>query len=168
MVVVAILALTAAAQQPTMTFNDDERHQTITVTMVADNIVRVDVAPEGWDGKRLPSLALDRNAKTETKINDWEDISVMRTVNGMKVVLDRNLGSLSFGYGNTFYITDLCDRGASTVRLLHSGNESFYGAGERGYSFNLAGDTIINYNAQNYGYQMGEKRTSRWASPCRW
>ena len=37
--------------------------------------------------------------------------------------------------------------------------ESFYGAGERGYSFNLAGDTLVNYNTQNYGYQMGEKRT---------
>jgi alpha-glucosidase (family GH31 glycosyl hydrolase) len=45
--------------------------------------------------------------------------------------------------------------------LLHQGQESFYGAGERGYSLNLAGDTLINYNAQNYGYQMGEKRTQQ-------
>ncbi len=160
MVAVAALALVAMAQQTSMTVNDVERHQTITVTAIGDDIVRVDVIPEGWSGQRLPSLALDRNVKTEAKVEKLgDDISVLRTASGMKVVNVN--GSISVGCGNHFYMTDVCDRSSSTLRLLHQGGESFYGAGERGYSFNLAGDTLINYNAQNYGYQMGEKRTKQ-------
>ena len=70
-------------------------------------------------------------------------------------------GTITVGCRNDFFITDLCDRSSSTLRLLHQGQESFYGAGERGFSFNLAGDTLVNYNSQNYGYQMGEKRTKQ-------
>ena len=153
-----MLALAAQAQQATMTVNDEERHQTITVTAVGDDIVRVDVTPDDWKGKRLPSLAQAKNLKTEAKVeNLGEDMSVMRTASGMKVAYVN--GTITVGCGNNFFITDLCDRSSSTLRLLHQGQESFYGAGERGYSFNLAGDTLINYNSQNYGYQMGEKRT---------
>ena len=155
----AMLALTALAQQATMTFNDATRHQTVTVTAVGEDIVRVDVVPDGWNGTRLPSLALDKTVKAEINVEELEDMSVMRTGSGMKVVLDRSMGSITVGSRNGYYITDLCDRGSSTLTLLHHGHESFYGAGERGYSFNLAGDTLINYNSQNYGYQMGEKRT---------
>ncbi len=161
--VATLLALAAAAQQ-SMTFNDEERKQTVTVTAVGNDIVRVDVVPDGWNGTALPSLAYDRsvkNAKPVVKVNDMEDMCVLRTENGLRVVCDKNTGSITVSCGNTFYITDLCDRTTSTVRLLHQGQESFYGAGERGYSLNLAGDTLINYNAQNYGYQMGEKRTKQ-------
>ena len=159
--VVAMLGMTALAQQQqkTMTINDAERQQTITVTAVGEDIVRVDVVPDGWNGTRLPSLALDKTAKVEVKVEQWGDISVMRTGSGMKVAYVN--GSITVGCGNIFYITDLCDRSSNTLRLLHQGQESFYGAGERGYSLNLAGDTLINYNAQNYGYQMGEKRTQQ-------
>ncbi len=155
----AMLSMTALGQQTTMTFNDADRHQTVTVTAVGEDIVRVDVVPDGWSGTRLPSLALDKTARAEVKIEQWEDISVMRTGSGMRVVLDKGIGSITVGSRNGYYITDLCERGSSALVLLHSGGESFYGAGERGYSLNLAGDTLINYNAQNYGYQMGEART---------
>ncbi len=157
MVAVAMLAMTGLAQPTTMTINDEERHQTITVTAVGDEIVRVDVVPDGWNGKRLPSLALDKTSKSNVKVENLGDIQMMRTESGMKVVYVN--GTITVGCRNDFYITDLCDRNSSTLRLLHQGQESFYGAGERGYSFNLAGDTLINYNSQNYGYQMGEKRT---------
>ncbi len=159
LVAITMLALAATAQQTAMTINDEERHQTITVTAVGDDVVRVDVVPEGWSGQRLPSLALDRTPKGKVKIENWDDISMLRTENGMKVAYVN--GTVSVGCGNDYFITDLCDRKSSTLTLLHQGNESFYGAGERGYSFNLAGDTLINYNAQNYGYQMGEPRTKQ-------
>ena len=160
MVAVAMMALSAMAQQTVMTVNDEERHQTITVTAVGDDIVRVDVVPEGWNGTRLPSLALEQKVTTEVKVEKWgDDINVLRTANGMKVTYAN--GCLTVGCGNYFYISDLCDRSSKTMRLLHQAGESFYGAGERGYSFNLAGDTLVNYNAQNYGYQMGEARTKQ-------
>ncbi|MBQ6079766.1 MAG: hypothetical protein IJK93_05735 [Muribaculaceae bacterium] len=164
MVAVAMMALAAMAQPTSLTFNDAKRGQTITVTAVGNDIVRVDVVPDGWNGDRLPSLALDQTVmavKPKVTINDWDDIGMLRTENGVQVLCDKNVGSVTVSCGNTFYTTDLCERGQSTVRLLHQGKESFYGAGERGYSFNLSGDTLINYNAQNYGYQMGEARTKQ-------
>ena len=154
---VAMLAMAAIGQ--TMTFKDASRQQTITVTAVGEDIVRVDVVPDGWSGTRLPSLALDKTARAEVKVEELEDMSVMRTGSGMKVILDKTMGNITVGSRNGYYITDPCNRGSSTLSLLHHGGESFYGAGERGYSFNLAGDTLVNYNSQNYGYQMGEKRT---------
>jgi alpha-glucosidase (family GH31 glycosyl hydrolase) len=154
-----MLALASAAQQPVMTVEDEENGQIITVTAVSDDIVRVEVVPFGWTGQYLPSLALDRTSKTNVKIDDWGDVKVMRTESGMTATYVN--GTVTVGCGNAYYITDLCDRHSLKVRLLHQGRESFYGAGERGYSFNLAGDTLINYNAQNYGYQMGEPRTKQ-------
>ena len=145
LVVAAVLAMTAVAQQTTMTINDEERHQTITVTAVGDDIVRVDVVPDGWSGKRLPSLALDRTSRSNVKVESWGDIQMMRTESGMNVVYAN--GTVTVGCRNDYFITDLCDRSSSTLSLLHQGGESFYGAGERGYSFNLAGDTLVNYNA---------------------
>ena len=163
MFAVAMLALVATAQPVTMTVDDEEHNQIITVTAVGNDIVRVDVVPVGWTGTRLPSLALDKPlpTKVEAKVTEQDDMSVMRTINGLKVVCDKSVGSITVGNRNAYFITDLCERSSNTVRLLHQGQESFYGAGERGYSFNLAGDTLINYNAQNYGYQMGEARTKQ-------
>ena len=160
LVAVAMLAMVAMAQQASLTVNDEKRHQTITVTVVDDDVVRVDVVPDSWNGQRLPTLVHRMKMTTEAKVEKWgDDINVLRTAGGMKVViLD---GGITVGNGNEFFITDLCDRSSNTVRLLHQGGESFYGAGERGYSFNLAGDTLVNYNAQNYGYQMGEARTKQ-------
>ena len=156
---VTMLAVNAMGQPKVMTFNDVARHQTVTVTAVGEDIVRVDVVPDGWNGTRLPSLALDKSVRAEVKVEEMEDMSVMRTGSGMKVVLDKTMGSITVGSRNGYYITDPCDRSTATLSLLHHGGESFYGAGERGYSLNLVGDTLINYNAQNNGYQMGQKRT---------
>ena len=91
---VAMLALTALAQQATMTFNDVTRQQTVTVTAVGEDVVRVDVVPFGWNGQRLPSLALDKTSRVAPKIEELEDMSVMRTGSGMKVVLDKSIGSI--------------------------------------------------------------------------
>ena len=162
MVAVVMLALNATAQQKTMTVNDEERHQTITVTAVGNDVVRVDVVPDGWLGKRLPSLAMDRNAKAEVKINEDEYRSTMKTANGLTVSFIKPMGLIKVGSGDTDYLIDVMSmRDSSTVVLVHNPGESFYGAGERGYSFNLCGDTLVNYNAQNYGYQKGEERTKQ-------
>ena len=161
MVAVAMLALTATAQPVSFTVKDASRQQTITVTAVGEDVMRVDVVPDSWDGTRLPSLAQDLNAKVEAKVEEVEGITVLRTASGFTVKYVKPMGMMMVSCGNTEYVADLFNREGSSVNLLHSGKQSFYGAGERGYSFNLAGDTLINYNAQNYGYQMGEKRTKQ-------
>ena len=157
--VLALLAITAGAQEAII---DEARQQTITVTAISNDIVRIDVTPLSWNGTRLQSLAQDNfNGCGGLAVNVDErsnDVTTLTTGSGMRVMLDKQLKCVSVSNGSTLYITDLCDRDNGTVVLLHRGNESFYGAGERGYSFNLAGDTLINYNKQNYGYTSGEKR----------
>ena len=160
---VAMLAMTAIAQQATLTTNDDVIHRTITFTAVTDDIVRVDVVPEGWNGTRLQTVACDKalNGRVpKVKINEDDLTSTIVTENGLSVKFLKTLGLIQVGHGDTDYLVDVMPmRDSSRVVLVHSPRESFYGAGERGYSFNLAGDTLVNYNTQNYGYQMGEKRT---------
>ena len=155
---VALVAMTVNAQLEGTRFVDMNRDQVITVTIVTPNIMKVDVAPNSWKGERLPSLTRKEVANQKVAMLD-DPQKVLLTKSGMKMVYDEDLNSLTISSGSTFFTTDLCDRTEhGTLRLLHQGKESFYGAGERGYSFNLCGDTLINYNKQNYGYVSGEKR----------
>ena len=155
---VALVALAVDAQSQGMRFIDMRRDQTITVKVINSYIVKVDVVPNSWKGKRLTSLVRKEVADLKMATLD-QDVNMIRTSKGMKVAFDEDLNSLTISSGSTFYLTDLCDRTEhGTLRLLHTGKESFYGAGERGYSLNLSGDTLINYNKQNYGYVAGEKR----------
>lgn len=48
--------------------------------------------------------------------------------------------------------------GRLTLRLNVSGNGNMYGGGERGLTLNLRGDTLVNYNRQNYGYTGDDPR----------
>lgn len=162
----AVVAMTAMAQKQAISINDIKHAQTISVEAINDDIVKVQVTPQAWNGKPLQSLVSDKalkEAQATVQLNDnGSDMAVMTTQSGLRVVLDKQLGSVQVSCGGTFFTTDLCDRKTQgVVRLLHTGKESFYGAGERGYSLNLAGDTLINYNKQNYGYVAGEKRISQ-------
>ena len=163
LLVVAMLAMVATGQERSLTINDTTRHQTITFTAISDDIVRVDVVPEGWSGSRLATLACDKalNGRVpKVKINDNKQVGSLVTENGLTVTLSKTFGMIKAFNGSTDYVVDILNmRDSSRVVLSHKPGESFYGAGERGYSFNLAGDTLINYNSQNYGYQMGEART---------
>ncbi len=160
-----LLVSVASAQQASISINDAARNQTISVTALTPDILRVDVVPIGQSPSRLPSLlskdALQATAPAVIISHAGTDMQTLSTSTGMRAVADASLAAVTISCGSTLCVTDLADRSKSTVRLLHHGDESFYGAGERGYSFNLVGDTLVNYNAQNYGYQGGEKRTNQ-------
>ena len=163
LVAVVMMAMASLAQQATMTADVVDSPWTVTVTALSDDIVRVDVKPSDWTGTRLPSLASDKalNGRVpKVKITEDIDVSTMITENGMTVNFFKSLGLIKVGHGDNDYLIDVMAlRDSSGMVLVHNAGESFYGAGERGYSLNLAGDTLVNYNTQNYGYQMGERRT---------
>lgn len=46
--------------------------------------------------------------------------------------------------------------------------QNFYGAGERGHSLRLNGDTLVMYNRQNYGYGAGDPRISQMGITMPW
>ncbi len=162
---IALLAIPCFAIQrqaqvfKSISMTDEARQQAITVTAIEHDILRVDVVPIGAQKSKLPSLVKDRpNALVpDVEILKGRDTEVMNTMTGLRVLLDKQSKSLTVISGGSYVLTDLCNRDDG-IRLYHQAGQSFYGAGERGYSFNLCGDTLINYNKQNYGYVSGEAR----------
>ena len=162
---IALLAIPCFAIQrqaqvfKSISMTDEARQQAITVTAIEHDILRVDVVPIGASKSDLPSLVKDRpNALVpDVEILKGRDTEVMNTMTGLRVLLDKQSKSLTVISGGSYVLTDLCNRDDG-IRLYHQSGQSFYGAGERGYSFNLCGDTLINYNKQNYGYVSGEAR----------
>ena len=104
----------AYAGAVTLTLEDARHHQTVSVTPVSDDIVRVDVVPAKWSGTSLPSLALDKTmgaADVRATVTDLGGgMKVLTTAGGLRVVADEQLGSLTMSCGDTFYVTDLCRR----------------------------------------------------------
>ena len=99
-VAVALLAMTAIAQQATLTINDERLHYAITFTAVSDDIVRVDVVPEGWNGTRLQTMACDKalNGRVpKVKILENDHSSAIVTENGLSVKKMMNLIIVSHG-----------------------------------------------------------------------
>lgn len=162
---IALLAISCFAIQrqaqvfKSISMTDEARQQAITVTAIEHDILRVDVVPIGASKSDMPSLVKDRpNALIpDVEILKGRDTEVMNTMTGLRVLLDKQSKSLTVISGGSYVLTDLCNRDDG-IRLYHQAGQSFYGAGERGYSFNLCGDTLINYNKQNYGYVSGEAR----------
>ena len=80
--------------------------------------------------------------------------------------IDRNTGTVTFHdpHGDIILSeVEGIDNSGSVKRITLEGNpeEVFYGAGERGHSLNLNGDTLTMYNRQNYGYTAGDPRISQ-------
>lgn len=47
------------------------------------------------------------------------------------------------------------------IDLINNTRGSVYGGGERGHKLNMRGDTLVNYNRQNYGYTGSDPRISQ-------
>lgn len=81
------------------------------------------------------------------------------------VLYDNNSGSLTIYGGNGRLITDsglrtLSD-GCQEIKLTTASTGTFYGAGERGHSLNLSGDTLVMYNRPTFGYGDGDPRINQ-------
>ena len=162
---IVLLATVASAQPASLVVRDAARHQSISVTAITPDILRVSVTQDGVLAPQLPTLlsepAQSASHPQLTITRTGGDTKLLSTSSGMRAIVDEKAKSVAIMCGNTLCVTDLFDRENGTVRLQHPSGESFYGAGERGLSFNLMGDTLVNYNAQNYGYQGGESRTNQ-------
>lgn len=55
-----------------------------------------------------------------------------------------------------------------TVSLRNGIAQNLYGAGERGHSLRLNGDTLVMFNRQNYGYTGGDPRISQMGITVPW
>lgn len=135
--------------------------RTVTVTAVTDNIVKVTNLAKGESAPSTPtSVIKDSNVKATT--SELNGITTLTTPGGIVARVNGKTGEVDITSGNNRAVSDnglrtLVD-GKQRIELSTMGTGSFYGAGERGYSFNLEGDTLVMYNKQNYGYTAGDPR----------
>lgn len=159
-VVAASLAANMTAQNREVSLRTPAG-QTITVSAVTDNIIRVSNCAPGETPAKTRTSVLDSNTGN-VSVSSAPGICVMTTGGGIVVRIDSITGGVDIVAGPKRAVSDNGLReisgGERRLELSTVGKGSFYGAGERGYSFNLAGDTLVMFNKQNYGYTAGEER----------
>ena len=129
LVAVVMMAMTGLAQQASLTVNAVNHPWTVTVTALSDDIVRVDVVPNEWNGVKLPTLACDKalNGRVpKVKISENSQVSTMVTENGLSVGVFNSMGLIKVGRGDNDYLVDVLPmRDSSRVVLVHNaGNRS--------------------------------------------
>lgn len=140
--------------------------RTVTVKAVTDNIIKVENTAPGEKtepSKTTLAANLEAEAKGDVRIEREEGYTLLRTAPGVVARVDNKTGAVTIDGGNGRMIHDSGlrrrdARGRRTLSLLSGETASYYGGGERGFSYNLAGDTLVMYNRQNYGYTDGDPR----------
>lgn len=135
--------------------------QHVIVSAVTDNIVKVSNFFHGEKLSETNTSVIGSNSGKVT-VSSVPGVCVMTTAGGIVIRIDSVSGAVDITAGPRRTVSDSGSRtitdGRRSIELSTVGGGSFYGAGERGYSFNLAGDTLVMYNKQNYGYSGGESR----------
>lgn len=140
--------------------------RTVTVKALTDNIIKVENTAQGE--RIAPSLttladSLEAAASSDANVEHAEGYSLLRTASGTMARLDRWTGAVTIDAGSGRLLHDSGERGRDsegrrTLELLSGERRSYYGGGERGFNYNLAADTLVMYNRQNYGYTDGDPR----------
>ena len=155
----AVLSISAVAADGISVTTPSGR--SVEATVVTPNIIRVtNLAPGQTDWQSFEPQIAAKGA--DVNVSRHGDISTFTTSSGVTVRVDAATGGVDISAGANRAISDNGIRtfsdGLQQLSLSTMGSGSFYGAGERGYHFNLAGDTLLMYNKQNYGYTAGEPR----------
>ncbi|MDE5735042.1 MAG: DUF5110 domain-containing protein [Duncaniella sp.] len=137
--------------------------RTVKVDLITPDIVRVvNLAPGEADRAQVIPAVTPMDAIGSMAVDRTGTVTSFTTSTGLSVRVDASTGGVDISSGSSRAISDSGVRtsagGRRTMTISTMGGGSFYGAGERGYSFNLAGDTLVMYNKQNYGYTAGEPR----------
>ena len=139
----------------------------VRVTPMNADIFRVTVLPkDSAAALYFPSQsAVMEPAATDVRHFIWHDRVDIMTEN-IKVVVDRATGRVRFydTEGNELLSElDGVDNNSPVHNVTFSGHGvgNLYGAGERGHSLRLNGDSLSMYNRQNYGYTKGDPRISQ-------
>lgn len=145
----------------------------VTVTPVNNDIFRISRAPFGAGNFTLPS-------SQSAVLFPEGDPAVFATADEVvfatpttRLSIDRRTGRSTFM--NADGDTLLTEAGGvdnsgpvKTVSLLNGRAQNLYGAGERGHSLRLNGDTLVNFNRQNYGYTGSDPRISQMGITAPW
>ena len=147
---------------------------TVTVTPLSPDIFKISRIPNGISSFSFPASQSSVLAPT-TEGQTWfaTPEQVIFTTPTTKLTIDRLTGRAVFlnAAGDTIMAERLGvdNRGdIKTVSLENGRAQNFYGAGERGHSLRLNGDTLVMYNRQNYGYTGNDPRISQMGITMPW
>ncbi len=135
---------------------------TVTVSPLNNNIFHIEFTPIGAKRQNMKSQsavmnAVDADIRSESKSNSVEVISPTT-----RVEIDRETGKVKFYDADSkLLLSEAEGINGQTVTLIPAGGGNFYGAGERGHSLRLNGDSLVMYNRQNYGYTADDPRISQ-------
>lgn len=140
---------------------------TVVVSPITPDIFQVSRIPNGDDISFRDSYAkvlkYDFDSVSVAAAPDWVTLTSPSTT----VRINRQTGLVDFLDKDGKLIIAEADGvvnspvKSNTASFVTPAGENFYGAGERGHSLRLNGDTLTMYNRQNYGYVDGEKRISQ-------
>lgn len=148
----ALLAATCMMPAEALVLEGVAGGRNVSATMLSGNIVKVTNTPAG----------VPEPPEQTVLVRQWPDSSAVPRVGvsidsaGVLTITDRLNGTWLRDSGLRSR-----SEGKSTLVLSTNSGGSFYGAGERGHKLNLRGDTLVNYNRQNYGYTGDDQRISQ-------
>lgn len=134
---------------------------------VGEGIFRIETLPAGSTERFPASLAAIVPGDSLPFSVTATPREVLIEAGGSTLRAEREGSTLSLldAEGNTLVgETERACNGTGLRKIRLSGakkGEHFYGAGERGHSLALNGDTLEMYNRQNYGYGEGDRRISQ-------
>lgn len=127
----------------------------LVITPVTENIIKVTTSVSGNDEAQTPSQLVVLAPDANYSVRDL-DTSILISTGKTNVIVDKSNALLKFQVKGKTVLEEyegLVNEGKEKKATFKSrGDESFYATGERGYSYDLKGDTLIMYNKQNYGY----------------
>lgn len=138
----------------------------IEITSLNDNIFRVTGRPATAAPTETPSQAVVMQPEENGVRVSATPTEVILSSPTTQVRVDRASGRVSFldSEGNVLLSEVLpVDNGADvkSVSFTAAPGASFYGAGERGHSLRLNGDSLVMFNRQSYGYTGSDPRISQ-------
>ncbi len=158
-----VLSFCSKPQTGSMTTTTAD-NRSVTVTAINDYAVKVTNTKTGESAPNTQAVVLDR-CPFKGKIISDSITSTMTLPSGLTVTLDRRSGAVKFSESGSLMLADNGTRQDAdsliSMTLSPADGGTFYGAGERGHSLKLNGDTLVMYNKQNYGYMEGERRISQ-------
>lgn len=153
-------------QQDNTYFLNTEKN-TVVITPYNNDIFQVTTVPNGVDDFALPpsqAAVLQPTLLQPVSFATADEFTLYSPSTIVKV--NRSTGKVSFQNqeGKTLISeTSGVDNSGKlkSVNFQTPAGDNFYGAGEKGHSLTLNGDTLTLYNRQNYGYTAGDPRINQ-------
>ncbi len=156
-----ILAISCQAPLPyevienKVTFQDGL--QTVSITAIADNVVKVQYDDDSIYSDRLYGPILEASQPFTISNNDnlvslsTSSVEVCVTIDPFNISFHDRASGLKLSEEQGFF-----QRSDTTgFRFTLSGNEAIYGTGSRAIPMNRRGERFMNYNQPQYGYAYG-------------